>query len=185
MKKSNEEKRVVIYCRESRDDYGENYERIEAQRDLLVKYCKSHGYTNIVDIIMDDDKSGTDFSIFDYIRERAKNKEIDVIVFKNSARLGRNQKEALVFVEYLEEQGVEIISKLFDKIVVFDKQEITEDIMQEYNLNDEMYNELYENGGLAFHLKFMYPQTITNMGLRYLIDTSDKFKINEWIQEFK
>lgn len=52
MKKSNEEKKVVIYCRESRDDYGENYERIETQRDLLVKYCKSHGYTNIVDIIM-------------------------------------------------------------------------------------------------------------------------------------
>ena len=109
MKKSNEEKRVVIYCRESRDDYGENYERIETQRDLLVKYCKSHGYTNIIDIIMDDDKSGTDFSRFDDIRERAKNKEIDVIVFKNSARLGRNQREALEFVEYLEEQGVEII----------------------------------------------------------------------------
>ena len=109
MQKSNAEKRAVIYCRESRDDYGENYERIETQRDLLVKYCKSHGYTNIVDIIMDDDKSGTDFSRFDDIRERAKNKEIDVIVFKNSARLGRNQREALEFVEYLEEQGVEII----------------------------------------------------------------------------
>ncbi|MBR2289674.1 MAG: recombinase family protein [Clostridia bacterium] len=109
MKKSNEEKRVVIYCRESRDDYGENYERIETQRDLLVKYCKEHGYTNIVEIIMDDDKSGTDFSRFDDIRKRAKNKEIDVIVFKNSARLGRNQKEALDFVDYLEENGVEII----------------------------------------------------------------------------
>ncbi|MBQ9313819.1 MAG: recombinase family protein [Clostridia bacterium] len=109
MKKSNEEKRVVIYCRESRDDYGENYERIETQRDLLIKYCKGHGLTNIVDIIMDDDKSGTDFSRFDDIKEKAKNKEIDVIVFKNSARLGRNQKEALGFVEYLEEQGVEII----------------------------------------------------------------------------
>lgn len=109
MNKSKEEKRVIIYCRESRDDYGENYERIETQRDLLVKYCKSHGYTNIIDIIMDDDKSGTDFSRFDDIRDRAKNKEIDVIVFKNSARLGRNQKEALDFVEYLEEQGVEII----------------------------------------------------------------------------
>ena len=109
MKKSNEEKRVVIYCRDSRDDYGENYERIETQRDLLVKYCKSHGYTNIIDIIMDDDKSGTDFSRFDDIRDRAKNKEIDVIVFKNSARLGRNQREALEFVEYLEEQNVEII----------------------------------------------------------------------------
>lgn len=109
MKKSNEEKRVVIYCRESRDDYGENYERIETQRDLLVKYCKSHGYTNIIDIIMDDDKSGTDFSRFDDIKVRAKDREIDVIVFKNSARLGRNQREALEFVEYLEEQGVEII----------------------------------------------------------------------------
>ena len=109
MNKSKEEKRVIIYCRESRDDYGENYERIETQRDLLVKYCKSHGYTNIVDIIMDDDKSGTDFNRFDDIRKRAKNKKIDVIVFKNSARLGRNQKEALDFVEYLEEQGVEII----------------------------------------------------------------------------
>lgn len=109
MKKSNEEKRVVIYCRESRDDYGENYERIETQRDLLIKYCQSHGYTNIIDIIMDDDKSGTDFSRFDDIRDRAKNKEIDVIVFKNSARLGRNQREALEFVEYLEEQNVEII----------------------------------------------------------------------------
>ena len=41
MKKSNEEKRVIIYCRESRDDYGENYERIETQRDLLVKLSLS------------------------------------------------------------------------------------------------------------------------------------------------
>ncbi len=109
MKKSNQEKRVVIYARESRDDNGENYERIETQRDLLIKYCKSRGYTNIVDVIMDDDKSGTDFSRFKSIREKAKEKQIDIIVFKNSARLGRNQKEALDFVEYLEEQGVEII----------------------------------------------------------------------------
>ncbi len=109
MQKTNNEKRVVIYCRESRDDYGENYERIETQRDLLVKYCKTHGYTNIVDIIMDDDKSGTDFRRFEDIKYKAKNKEIDVIIFKNSARLGRNQKEALNFVEYLEEQKVEII----------------------------------------------------------------------------
>ena len=109
MKKTNSEKKVIIYCRESRDDYGENYERIETQRDLLIKYCKMHDYTDIIDIIMDDDKSGTDFSRFEDIRKRAKNREIDVIVFKNSARLGRNQKEALDFVEYLEEQGVEII----------------------------------------------------------------------------
>ena len=37
-------------CRESSDDYGENYESIETQRDLLINYSKGHGYTNIVDI---------------------------------------------------------------------------------------------------------------------------------------
>ena len=75
-------------------------------------------------------------------------------------------KEDLIFkaIEDIKKNGLtkEELSRLFDKIIVFDKQEITEDIKQEYNLTDEMYNELYENGGLAFHLKFMYPQTITN-----------------------
>lgn len=107
--KLKEEKIVLIYCRESRDDYGENYERIETQRDLLIKFCESQGYKHILEPIMDDDKTGTDFSRFDQIKKMAKNKEIDVIVFKNSSRLGRNQKEALEFVDYVEEQGVEII----------------------------------------------------------------------------
>ena len=42
------------------------------------------------------------------------------------------------------------------------KKEITKEEKDLYTLNDMMYNELYENGGLAFHLKFMYPQIITN-----------------------
>ena len=75
-------------------------------------------------------------------------------------------KEDLIFkaINDIKANGLtkEELSRLFDKIVVFDKEEITEDIKQEYNLNDEMYKELYENGGLVFHLKFMYPQTITN-----------------------
>ena len=78
-------------------------------------------------------------------------------------------KEDLIFkaIDDIKKNGLtkEELSRIFDKIVVFDKQEITEDIKQEYNLNDEMYKELYENGGLAFHLKFMYPQTITNRGM--------------------
>lgn len=107
--KSNLNKKVIIYCRESRDDYGENFERIETQRDLLLKFCYENGYKNIVDIIMDDDKSGTDFRRFDNIKERAKRKEFNVIVFKNSSRLGRNQKESLELTQYLEIMGVEIV----------------------------------------------------------------------------
>ena len=75
-------------------------------------------------------------------------------------------KEDLIFkaIEDIKQNGLtkEELSRLFDKIVVFDKNEITKEEKDLYNLNDMMYNELYENGGLAFHLKFMYPQTITN-----------------------
>jgi phosphoenolpyruvate carboxylase len=85
-------------------------------------------------------------------------------------------KEELIFkaIDDINKNGLtkEELSRLFDKIVVFDKEEITKDLKQEYNLTDEMYSELYENGGLAFHLKFMYPQTITNRGV------CNRFKAN-------
>ena len=75
-------------------------------------------------------------------------------------------KEDLIFkaIDDIKKNGLtkEELSRLFDKIVVFDPKEITRKQKEEYNLNDEMYKELYENGGLAFYLKFMYPQTITN-----------------------
>ena len=78
-------------------------------------------------------------------------------------------KEELIFkaIDDIKKNGLtkEELSRLFDKIVVFDPKEITKEQKEEYNLNDEMYKELYENGGLAFHLKFMYPQTITNRRL--------------------
>ena len=75
-------------------------------------------------------------------------------------------KEDLIFkaIDDIKKNGLtkEELSRLFDKIVVFDPKEITKEQKEEYNLNNEMYKEIYENGGLAFHLKFMYPQTITN-----------------------
>ena len=81
-------------------------------------------------------------------------------------------KEELIFkaIDDIKKNGLtkEELSRLFDKIVVFDPQEINTTLQQEYNLNNKMYKELYENGGLAFHLKFMYPQTITNRGIAIL-----------------
>lgn len=105
----NKSKRVIIYCRESRDEYGYNFERIETQRDILVKFCKDKGLDNIIEIIMDDDKTGTNFNRFDEIIEKAKQKKFDVIVFKNSSRMGRNQREALNFVYFLEDCNIEIL----------------------------------------------------------------------------
>ena len=31
---------TLIYCRESRDENSEHYERIETQRDILVEFCR-------------------------------------------------------------------------------------------------------------------------------------------------
>lgn len=100
---------TLIYCRESRDENSEEYERIETQRDILIEFCKRRGLVNVVDIIMDDDCTGTSFRRFDAVLERVKEKEIQVIVFKDSSRLGRNLKESLIFVEQMENWGAEII----------------------------------------------------------------------------
>ena len=77
--------------------------------------------TKIIDTKMIPTSISPRKSLEDLYREMKKqHKEIDVIVFKNSARLGRNQKEALDFVEYLEEQGVEIIFEDESKITRID-----------------------------------------------------------------
>ena len=69
-------------------------------------------------------------------------------------------KEDLIFkaIDDIKKNGLTKVelSRIFDKIVVFDSKEITKEQKKEYNLNDEIYKKLYENGGLVFCLKFMY-----------------------------
>ena len=62
-----DERKVLIYCRESRDEGSENYERIETQRDILLRFCQNRNMTNIVGVVMDDDVSGTSFRRFEGI----------------------------------------------------------------------------------------------------------------------
>lgn len=114
---NNSDKRVIVYCRESRDDYGENYERIETQRDLCLKYCEDKGYTNIVEIILHDDVTGTSFDRYEELKKKIKNHEFDVLVMKDSSRFGRNQKESLIFLDLIQENGIELefSAKKFDE----------------------------------------------------------------------
>lgn len=105
---NNDELKVVIYCRESRDDYMEHYERIETQRDLLLRHCEKKGYTNIVKVIMHNNFTGTNFDRLDEIRDMVKLKQVDLIVMKDSSRLGRNQLEALKFMTFLQDNDVEV-----------------------------------------------------------------------------
>lgn len=113
------QKNILIYCRESRDDNFENYERIETQRDILIKYCKSKNLGDIVDVVMDDNKSGTDFRRLDVIKNRIENGEINIILTKDASRLGRNVLESLNFIAFLENHKVELI---------FESEEYNEDL---------------------------------------------------------
>ena len=102
-------KKVLVYCRESRDDYGEKYERIETQRDILLSYCKRQGLTNIVDVIMDDNVTGTSFKRMDDIKRRMADGEIDIFICKDASRLGRNLLESLEFIQFAEDNDVTIL----------------------------------------------------------------------------
>ncbi len=127
-------KRVIIYCRESRDETGEYIERIETQRDILLKFCKNNDFTNIIDIVMDNNVSGTKFERLDEIVEKIKSKAVDVLVFKDASRLGRNLLESLKFIELAEEYGVEVLfesekysEELFPLLAWFNEQRARED----------------------------------------------------------
>ena len=100
---------VLVYCRESRDEQGAAYGRIETQRDILLDFCRRRGLTNIVEVVLDDDTSGTSFRRLDPVVERVRRGEVQVLVFKDASRLGRNLKESLIFVERMESCGAEIL----------------------------------------------------------------------------
>jgi len=127
-------KRVIIYCRESRDENGEYIDRIETQRDILLNFCKKNGLTNIIDIVMDDNVSGTSFERLNEIVEKIKSKTVDILVFKDASRLGRNLLESLKFIELADEHGVEILfesenfnEELFPLLAWFNEQRARED----------------------------------------------------------
>lgn len=100
---------ALLYCRESRDEDGIHYERIETQRDVLLDFCRRRGITNIVDIVMDDHVSGTSLRRLGGILRRVERGEIHYLIFKDSSRLGRNLRQSLAFVDQVEELGGEIL----------------------------------------------------------------------------
>ena len=101
-------KKAIVYCRESRDDGGERFERIETQRDILLQFCKKQGLEP-VHVIMDDNMSGTDFSRLKRVRYWIETENIEVFVAKDASRIGRNQLESLEFIRFLETHGIELL----------------------------------------------------------------------------
>lgn len=113
---SNQEKYdCALYCRLSKDDdlQGEN-NSITNQKEILKQYTKENNL-NIFDIYIDDGYSGTNFERPDFKRmiQDIKDKKINMVIVKDSSRLGRDY---IGFGEYVEkifpENQVRLVSIL-------------------------------------------------------------------------
>ena len=103
---------VAIYVRESRDDNEENIETIETQRDILVKYANLNSIGSIYKIYIDDNISGTTFDRpgLKELQNDVIAGHIDILLIKDLSRLGRNNAKTLLFLDFLEENGVKVIT---------------------------------------------------------------------------
>lgn len=112
IKKNSNSVGIGIYVRESRDENEENIETIETQKGLLLSYAMANKLGAVYKIYIDDNVSGTTF-------ERPGIKELEqdileghitIVLVKDLSRLGRNNAKTLVFLDFLEEHGVRVIS---------------------------------------------------------------------------
>lgn len=106
---------VGIYVRESRDDNGENYETIETQRDLLIDFVKKEQLGKLQRIYIDDNVSGSGFERkgIELLKSDVISNKINLLVLKDLSRLGRNNARTLLFLDFLEEYGVRVMT--FDR----------------------------------------------------------------------
>jgi Site-specific recombinases, DNA invertase Pin homologs len=103
---------IGIYVRESRDDNEENYETIETQKGLLIDFAKKNKLGEISDIYIDDNVSGSSFERIGLgkLKEDIEDGKIDLLLIKDLSRLGRNNAKTLLFLDYLEEYGVRVVT---------------------------------------------------------------------------
>lgn len=104
--------KVGIYVRESRDDNEENSDTIETQRELLIDHASKNVPGSINGIYEDDNVSGSAFERpgLDRLKGDVLAGRVDLLLIKDLSRLGRNNAKTLLFIDFLEENGVRIIT---------------------------------------------------------------------------
>lgn len=103
---------VAIYVRESRDENEENLDTIETQKSLLLCYARDKKLGTVYRVYTDDNVSGTTYDR-PGIKELEKDVldgHINILLIKDLSRLGRNNAKTLIFLDFLEEHGVRVIS---------------------------------------------------------------------------
>lgn len=102
--------RVWLYYRLSRDE-DEELNSLMNQRGIIEGYALNHGHT-IVGESFDDNISGMHFNRagIDKIYEIVDAGLIDAIIVKDLSRLGRHRTQTALFIDYLRENNVRVLS---------------------------------------------------------------------------
>ncbi|MBR2109272.1 MAG: recombinase family protein [Ruminococcus sp.] len=102
--------KVWLYYRLSRDE-DEELNSLSNQRSILVEYAEKNGH-EIVGESFDDNVSGMHFNRegINKIYEQVENNAIEAIIVKDMSRLGRHKTQTALFIDYLREHEVRVLS---------------------------------------------------------------------------
>lgn len=102
--------KVWLYYRLSRDEDAE-LNSLNSQRNILVEYANANNH-EIVGESFDDNVSGMHFNRegISKIYEQVENKAIEAIIVKDLSRLGRHRTQTAMFIDYLREHDVRVLS---------------------------------------------------------------------------
>ncbi len=103
---------IGIYVRQSRDENDENLETIDTQKKLLIDFVKRNNLGTIYKTYVDDNVSGSGFerNALEELKKDVLSCNINLIVLKDLSRLGRNNAKTLLFLDFLEEYGVRVLT---------------------------------------------------------------------------
>ena len=102
--------RVWLYARLSNDDDREMNSLLN-QREVCQAFAEQHGYI-IMGQSFDDNISGMSFDRrgLDELTAAAAADMIDAVIVKDLSRLGRHRTQTALFIDYLREHQVRVIS---------------------------------------------------------------------------
>ena len=132
---------TALYCRLSQEDalVGES-NSIQNQKEMLASYAKSHGFRNPV-FYVDDGYSGTNFNRpgFQKMLADMESGKISVCITKDLSRLGRNQAEVGLYINFtFPSLGVRYIA-VGDNLDTIDPNSIDNDYAGIKNWFNEFY----------------------------------------------
>ena len=103
---------TALYCRLSQEDEraGESLS-IENQKDMLLRYAREHHFPNPT-FFVDDGVSGVTYDRpgFQAMLAEIEAERVAVCITKDLSRLGRHRTQTALFIDYLREHDVRVLS---------------------------------------------------------------------------